>query len=283
MEREGTATPRLTASAASPLTKFWCTKGEESFGNLKSETNSECKRGPWVHTRAQMSQRKMQSGLVIPKSQLHLGDLGAWKRLEGESLQKLRTCWNSRCVRRHFCAEFADCTYMCCCNPPPRAQCRSWLKTEAECGKLRSETDASAARPLLASGPFISCPFFFSLAFRIQLGYFMLFDSTSDNIRVRENIANLECIESYKLGTLLASGYVFLHHPLEGSINWVRPSQHPILCQPSPLLLSFQTYWMEAPLMRKAEKEGKGARVPFFDELDDRPLCDWYLRCILFI
>ena len=25
--------------------------------------------------------------------------------------------------------------------------CRSWLKTEAECGKLRSETDASAPRP----------------------------------------------------------------------------------------------------------------------------------------
>ena len=70
-----------------------------------------------------------------------------------------------------------------CCTKPPRAQCRSWLKTEAECGKLRSETDASARAPaLLALGPFISCPFFSSLAFRIQLGYFMLFDSTSDNI-----------------------------------------------------------------------------------------------------
>lgn len=152
------------------------------------------KEGLEVHTSAQMSQRKMQSGLVIPKkkrSQLHLGDLGAWKRfIESESLQKLRTCWDSRCVRRHFCAEFADYTYMCCSNPPPRAQCRSWLKTEAECGKLRSETDASA-RPLLASGPFISCPFFSSLAFRIQLGYFMLFDSTLDNIRVLENIATL--------------------------------------------------------------------------------------------
>ena len=58
------------------------------------------------------------------------------------------------------------------------------------------------------------------------------------------------------------------------SIEYVPPNTQSCASPPHSPPLSVQTYLMEAPLMRKAEKEGKGARVPFFDELDDRPLCD---------
>ena len=157
---------------------FGAPRERNRLGIWSQKQTVNAKEGLEVHTRAQMSQRKMQSGLVIPKkekSQLHLGDLGAWKRLESESLQKLRTCWDSRCVRRHFCAEFADYTYMCCCNPPPRAQCRSWLKTEAECGKLWSETDASARPPASCLGAFHFMPLLLLSCFQNSAGAFHAF------------------------------------------------------------------------------------------------------------
>ena len=77
----------------------------------------EVRNKPWMQKRAFLSAdvagENAKWSCHPPKkwSQLHLRDLGAWKRLESESLQKLWTCRDSRCVHRHFCAEFADYTY----------------------------------------------------------------------------------------------------------------------------------------------------------------------------
>ena len=52
------------------------------------------------------------------------------------------------------------------------------------------------------------------------------------------------------------------------------PTPNLVPALPLPLSSLISDILNGSSLNAEGGKEGKGARVPFFDELDDRPLCD---------